>query len=72
MKSTYIKWIEPYGDSYEEPKSFVTRMISKEEAIKRQIETVKRLRPSFSYENNDDALEDFLTVHWAEVVNIDE
>ena len=41
------------------------------EAIRLQRDTVARVRPDFVYESDEQALEDYIVVHWASVINED-
>ena len=59
-----IKYIQPYPNSSEPEEVIVTR----EEAIRIQREHVARVRPDFTYKSDEQALEDYMTIHWAWVV----
>jgi hypothetical protein len=59
-----IHYIQPADneDGFEEV------IVSTEEAIKIQREVVAKVRPDFIYKNDEEALMDYITVHWADVI----
>lgn len=59
-----IRYIQPADneDGFEEI------IVSREEAIRIQKETVSRIRPDFVYENDQQALDDYITVNWADII----
>jgi hypothetical protein len=59
-----IRYIQPADneDGFEEV------IVSTEEAIKIQREVVAKVRPDFIYKNDEEALMDYITVHWADVI----
>jgi len=59
-----IRYIYPADneDGFEEV------IVSTEEAIKIQREVVAKVRPDFIYKNDEEALMDYITVHWADVI----
>ena len=62
-----VEWIEPgpYG-------SCIVRELTVEEAIGKQRTAAASVRPGFVYESDEQALDDFVTVHWAWIKEIDE
>jgi hypothetical protein len=64
----YVKWIEPYSV---EADVCVELRVTVEDAIKSQRVHVAKYRPDFTYESDDQALQDFITVHWGIVVEGD-
>lgn len=59
--STWIEWVEPWG-ILDEP---VYCRVEAEAAIKVQKFTANQAKPGFVYESDEDALLDFMTIHWA-------
>lgn len=59
-----IRYIQPADneDGFEE----VT--VTREEAIRIQKKVVSRVRPDFTYESDQQALDDYITVNWAEII----
>jgi hypothetical protein len=59
-----IRYIYPADneDGFEEV------IVSTQEAIKIQREVVAKVRPDFIYKNDEEALMDYITVHWADVI----
>ena len=59
-----IRYIHPADneDGFEEV------IVSTEEAIKIQREVVAKVRPDFIYKNEEEALMDYITIHWADVI----
>jgi hypothetical protein len=43
----------------------ITIRVTAAEAIAQQRATAASVRPDFSYESDEQALEDFITIHWA-------
>jgi hypothetical protein len=62
-----IRYIEPA----ENPDGYAEVTVSREEAIRLQRDTVARVRPDFVYESDEQALEDYIVVNWADVINED-
>ena len=57
----YVKYIVPaYNDD-----GFEEITVTIKEAIEIQKQKAAAVRPGFVYENDDDALQDYLTVNWA-------
>jgi len=44
-------------------------IVSIKEAIEIQKATAAKVNPNFTYENDEQALQDYLTVHWAEIIS---
>jgi hypothetical protein len=59
-----IRHIEPADneDGFEEV------IVTREEAIKIQREHVAKVRPHFVYKNDEEALLDYMCIHWAEEI----
>jgi hypothetical protein len=55
-----------YPDDSEQ--GFGEVVVTREEAIRIQIEMVRSVRPDFKYQNEQQALDDYITVHWAEII----
>jgi hypothetical protein len=60
---TIVRWIEPSEDG-----GHLVLDMSIDKAIAFQKEFVKERRPDFVYKNDDDALYDFVAIHWAELL----
>lgn len=60
-----VRYIQPADneDGFEEV------IVSVNEAIQIQKETVAQVRPGFVYKDDNDALQDYLTIHWAEIIS---
>lgn len=64
-----LYWIEQ--DNPDDPSSYKELCISEADAIQKQRQVVEMLRtrgtlrPGFSYENDQEALDDFIAVNWA-------
>ena len=60
-----VRYIQPADneDGFEEI------IVSIREAIEIQKATAAQVRPGFTYENDEQALQDYLTVHWAEIIS---
>ena len=60
-----IRYIQPADnkDGFEEI------IVTREEAIRIQREYVNRVRPDFVYENDQQALDDYIAVNWAEIIS---
>ncbi len=61
-----IKFIEPYS----ELGGICEVTLTKEEAIKIQKSSAAEIN-HFVYDNDDKALEDFIAVHWAQIIEVD-
>lgn len=59
-----IRHIQPADNEDEVEEVIVTR----EEAIKIQREHVAKFRPDFVYKNDEEALLDYICIHWAEEI----
>jgi len=59
-----IKYQQPSPNTNEVEEIILTR----EEAIRIQREYVAKVRPDFTYKSDEEALEDYITVNWAWVV----
>ncbi len=59
-----IRYIHPADNE----DGFEKVIVSTEEAIKIQREVVAKVRPDFIYKNDEEALMDYITVHWADVI----
>jgi hypothetical protein len=59
-----IRYIQPT----ENEDGFEEIIVTPEEAIRIQKETVSRVRPDFTYESDQQALDDYITVNWAEII----
>lgn len=44
-------------------------IVSVKEAIQIQKATAAKVNPNFTYENDEQALQDYLTVNWAEIIS---
>lgn len=60
-----VRYIQPADneDGFEEV------IVSINEAIRIQREYVAKVRPDFVYKDDNEALQDYLTVHWAEIIS---
>lgn len=60
-----VRYIQPADneDGFEEI------IVSVKEAIQIQKATAAKVNPNFTYENDEQALQDYLTVHWAEIIS---
>lgn len=60
-----VRYIQPADneDGFEEI------IVSIREAIEIQKATAAKVNPNFTYENDEQALQDYLTVHWAEIIS---
>lgn len=60
-----VRYIQPADneEGYEEI------IVTINEAIRIQREYVSKVRPDFVYADDNEALQDYLTVHWAEIIN---
>jgi hypothetical protein len=61
-----IEWYEPYDA--EGKLNLICRM-TKEDAIQAQYKARDQVRPGFVYESDQQALDDFMVIHWAREVN---
>lgn len=61
-----VRYIQPADnqEGYEEV------IVTINEAIQIQREYVAKVRPDFVYGDDNEALQDYLTVHWAELINV--
>lgn len=57
-----------YIEQAEDGVSNIEVTISREDAIRIQREAVARSHPEFNYSSDEQALEDFMTIHWAWLV----
>jgi len=60
----YVEWVEPFFES--EP---VIMKITVATAIRFQKAAAARINKNFVYKSDEEALEDFLVVHWAKLIN---
>lgn len=44
-------------------------IVSVSEAIQIQKQTASQVRPGFVYKDDNDALQDYLAIHWAEIIS---
>lgn len=60
-----VRYIQPADneDGFEEI------IVSIKEAIEIQKATAAKVNPNFTYENDEQALQDYLTIHWAEIIS---
>jgi hypothetical protein len=60
-----VRYIQPADneDGFEEV------IVTINEAIRLQREYVAKVRPDFVYKDDEQALQDYLTVHWAEIIS---
>ena len=60
-----VRYIQPADneDGFEEI------IVSINEAIRIQREYIAKVRPDFVYKDDNEALQDYLTVHWAEIIS---
>jgi hypothetical protein len=56
-----VRWFEQSGVTP------VTKRCTIEKAVAAQKEAAARVHPNFKYESDEQALSDFLVVHWADV-----
>jgi hypothetical protein len=61
----WVEWVEPGEND-----KVITRRITAEKAIFMQKASARFVKPDFRYENDQAALDDFITVHWANVIEI--
>jgi hypothetical protein len=64
--STWVEWVEPFGPNSEP----VYCRVTKETAVATQKHSANDAKPGFIYESDERALEDFMTVQWANFVEI--
>ena len=60
-KQEWVEWVEPFGPNSEP----VYCRVSKQTAIAAQRQSASTAKSGFIYETDIQALEDFMTVHWA-------
>lgn len=60
----WVEWIEPFGPNSEE----VYCRVSVKTAIATQRYTGAQAKQGFVYATDQEALDDFITVHWARVI----
>ena len=60
-----VRYIQPSSneDGFEEV------IVSVNEAIELQKTTAAQVRPGFVYPDDETALQDYLTIHWAEIIS---
>lgn len=60
-----VRYIQPADneDGFEEV------IVTINEAIRIQRQAAAKVNPNFTYENDEQALQDYLTVHWAEIIS---
>ena len=60
-----VRYIQPADneDGFEEV------IVSINEAIRIQREAAEKANPDFVYDTDEDALQDYLTIHWAEIIS---
>ena len=60
-----VRYIQPADndDGFEEV------IVSVSEAIQIQKATATQVRPGFVYKDDNDALQDYLTIHWADIIS---
>jgi hypothetical protein len=64
--TSYVEWIEPFDTSGSIP--LICRL-TVEDAIKFQLGAPERAGNTvFKYESDEQALDDFMAVHWARIV----
>ncbi len=61
----YVEFVEPWGA---DPKGVATIRIKEQDAINYQKRAAAKARPDFFYKDDKDALMDFMTIHWAHMV----
>lgn len=57
-----VTWFEPTSGEDSTP---IERTLTEAEAINQQRETARKARPGYEYKTDEEALDDFLIVHWA-------
>ena len=67
MMTKYVKWVEPYDS---DANGCVELRMTVEDVIKCQRAHVALVRPDFKYESDEQALQDFITVHWGEIIDV--
>lgn len=60
-----IRYIIPCDNEMGNEEVIVTR----KEAIELQKQLVAKIKPDFVYRNDEEALEDYITVNWAEIID---
>jgi hypothetical protein len=58
-----VEWVEPYDNNH--PSIVLTCSLSVEDAIKAQKNSAAF--KEYVYESDERALEDFVTIHWAQI-----
>lgn len=62
----YVEWVQPYDEYCDIPQIL---RLTLEDAVKVQKRAlVKSGNASFQYESDEQALDDFVCVHWAKIV----
>ena len=64
MKQLFVEWVEPFGPNSEP----VYCRVSIATAIATQKYTAQQAKAGFRYLSDNEALDDFMTVHWAKTV----
>jgi hypothetical protein len=60
-----VRYIQPADNE----DGFEYIVVSLEEAIKIQKQIAKKANPNFTYIDDVQALDDYLTIHWAEIID---
>lgn len=63
-KKIWVEWIEPFGPNNEP----VFCRVLRETAIATQKVLTEKAKPGFIYETDEQALDDFVVVHWAKII----
>ena len=58
-----------YSKPADNEQGFAEVTVSREEAIRIQKEYVAKSHPHFTYQSDEEALLDYITVHWAWIVD---
>ena len=70
VRLEWLSWMKPKKKyvRYEDPWSNGPVDVLVEDAIAQQKKTAKELNPTFVYKSDDDALGDYMAVHWAQII----
>lgn len=71
MKVRWVEWIDPFGPNNEPAYHRVPETTAVACARDYVAKNPDKCRKDFKYENDEQALEDFMTVHWAWFVEDD-
>ena len=60
-----VRYVQPADN----PQGFEEVIVPVKEAIRLQREYVSQVRPDFVYKDDEEALQDYITVHWADIIS---